>query len=89
MRLIIDGVVTAMVTGHIQDVWENMPANEPVDVARASLLPVMRPETNGKSFLINGGNITELEDKLDETQSVWLGPELDKHMREGQRRLIP
>lgn len=89
MTLITTNLVTAMVTGHIQHVWDNMPANQPVDVARASLLPIIRPETNGKSFLINGGNITELEDKLDETQHIWLGPDLDKDMREGQRRLIP
>lgn len=76
-----------MAVGHIQNVWKDLPANQPVDVARASLLPIIRPEVNGKSFLINGGNITELEERLDETQHVWLGPELDKDMREGQRRL--
>lgn len=78
-----------MVTDHIKSIWGDLPANQPIDVAKASLLPVMRPDVNGKSFLINGGNVTELEDKLDETQHVWLGPELDEHMREGQRRLIP
>ncbi|KAJ3540331.1 hypothetical protein NM208_g5115 [Fusarium decemcellulare] len=81
--------VTAMVTDHIKKVWGDLPANSPLDVAKASLLPIVRPEINGKSFLINGGNITELEDKLDETQHIWLGPGLDKDMREGQRRLIP
>ncbi|KAH7133876.1 hypothetical protein EDB81DRAFT_658955 [Dactylonectria macrodidyma] len=81
--------VTAMVTDHIKKVWGNLPANSPLDVARASLLPIMRPDVNGKGFLINGGNITEIEDKLDETQHIWLGMELDGHMREGQRRLIP
>lgn len=78
-----------MVTGHIQNVWGELPANSPLDVARASLLPIARPEVNGKSFLINGGDITEVEDKLDETQPVWLGSQLDSDMREGQRRLIP
>lgn len=78
-----------MITDHIKNVWGDLPANKPLDVAKASLLPVVRPEINGKSFLINGGNITEVEDKLDEAQPIWMGPELDKHMREGQRRLIP
>lgn len=78
-----------MVTDHIRKIWGELPANSPLDVARASLLPVLQPEVNGKSFLINGGHITEVEDKLNETQPIWLGDELDKHMREGQRRLIP
>ncbi|KAH7013890.1 hypothetical protein EDB80DRAFT_568660 [Ilyonectria destructans] len=81
--------ITPMVTDHIRKVWGELPANSPLDVAKASLLPVLRPEVNGKSFLINGGHITEVEDKLNETQPVWLGDELDKQMREGQRRLIP
>ncbi|KAL2670511.1 hypothetical protein Neosp_014299 [[Neocosmospora] mangrovei] len=81
--------VTAMVTDHIKKVWDELPANSPLDVAKASLLPIVRPQVNGKGFLINGGNITEVEDKLDETQHVWLGSELDRNMREGQRRLIP
>lgn len=78
-----------MATDHMRGVWGSLPANTPLDVARASVLPIVRPDVNGKSFLIHGANITELEDKLDETQHLWLGPELDKNMREGQRRLIP
>ncbi|KPM40149.1 hypothetical protein AK830_g6436 [Neonectria ditissima] len=81
--------VTAMVTDHIRNVWGELPANSPLDVAKASLMPIVGPALNGKSFLINGGRITEIEDKLDETQPIWLGAELDKDMREGQRRLIP
>ncbi|KAJ2901614.1 hypothetical protein MKZ38_001634 [Zalerion maritima] len=76
--------LTPMATDHIRSVWGDLPANTTENVAVASLMPVARPEINGKTFLINGGCITELEDKLDETQSIWLGPELDKHMREGQ-----
>ncbi|KAL2881803.1 hypothetical protein SGCOL_002960 [Colletotrichum sp. CLE4] len=72
---------TEMVTDHIRSIWKELPANTPKDVATASLLPAMRPEVNGKSFFIHGGNISDLEDKLDETQPLWLGPELDKEMR--------
>jgi hypothetical protein len=78
-----------MATDRMKEVWGDLPANQPVDVARATMLPVLRPDINGKSFLIAGGKITELEDKLAETQDVWLGPELSAHMNEGQRRLIP
>ncbi|KAF4967736.1 hypothetical protein FSARC_4797 [Fusarium sarcochroum] len=80
--------LTDMITDHVKKVWGDLPANTPLDVAKASLLPLVRHDVNGKAFLINGGNITEVEDKLDETQGVWLGLGLDKDMREGQRRLI-
>lgn len=50
---------------------------------------MVRPQLNGKSFLMNGGLITEVKDKLDEAGPVWLGSEFDKDMREGQRRLMP
>ncbi|KAJ4250200.1 hypothetical protein NW762_012015 [Fusarium torreyae] len=80
--------LTDMITDHVRKVWGDLPANTPLDVAKASVLPVLRPDVNGKAFIINGGNITEVEDKLDETQGVWLGPDFDKYMREGQRRLI-
>lgn len=78
-----------MATDRMVEVWGELPANQPIDVARASLLPIIRPDLNGKSFLIAGGSINELEDKLDETQHIWLGAELSEHMNEGQRRLIP
>lgn len=78
-----------MITDHIKKVWGDLPANQAVDVAKASLLPILQPKINGKTFLINGGNITEVEDKLEETQHIWLGPELSAHMKDGQSRLLP
>ena len=78
-----------MVTDQIRQVWGELPANTPLEVAKAGLLPIVRPHINGKAFIIHGNIMTEVEDKLDEVQSVWLGPTLDKNMREGQRRLIP
>jgi hypothetical protein len=80
--------VTDMASGAIRSVWEGLPANSPHDVARGSLLPVIRTTLNGNSFLVHGGSITETERKLDETQHLWLGTELDGIIREGQRRII-
>jgi hypothetical protein len=40
---------------------------------------------NGKVLLISGRSITEVEDKMDNAQLVWLGPQLDKPMREVPR----
>lgn len=71
------------------EVWGDLPANRPEGVALALLLPVVRPEINGKSFFVAGHKIFDLEEKLQETQPLWMGSELSKHVNEGQRRLIP
>ena len=63
--------------------------NQPVHVARALLLPVVRPEINGKSFWVGGGEIVEVEDKTHEAQPIWLGKEMSEHVDEGQRRIVP
>ncbi|KXH40982.1 hypothetical protein CNYM01_05458 [Colletotrichum nymphaeae SA-01] len=81
--------ITAMVAEDIKRLWGDLPANTPEDVAKASLVPVIRPEINGKSFIVHGKEFTDVEDKLDQTQHLWMGSELDEAMREGQRRLIP
>lgn len=78
-----------MVPEDIKRLWGDLPANTPEDVAKASLVPVIRPEINGKSFIVHGKDFTDVEDKLDQTQHLWMGSELDEAMREGQRRLIP
>jgi len=70
-------------------VWGDLPLNEPENVARALLLPVLRPGLNGKSFFVAGGQIVEVEDKLQECQPIWLGVELSGLMSEGQRRTVP
>lgn len=73
----------------ITDIWGTLPANTPEGVGRALLMPVVRPEINGKSFFIAGNQMVETEDKIHETQPVWLGAELSKDVDEGQRRMIP
>jgi len=63
--------------------------NESEDVARALLLPVLRPGLNGKSFFVAGGKIVKVEDKLQECKPIWLGVELSAWVDEGQRRTVP
>lgn len=78
-----------MMLKEILDIWGDLPANVPTGVGRALLLPLVRPEVNGKSFFVAGHKIVEFEDKLHDTQPQWMGVDLSKSVDEGQRRLIP
>ena len=70
-------------------VWGELPANEPIGVARALLLPIVRPGINGKSFFIAGHTIIDFEEGLDKTQPLWMGKQLSQDIEEGQRRIVP
>lgn len=69
--------------------WGNLPQNSASDVAKALLLPVVRPDINGKSFFIAGGKMVEFEDSLLEAQPAWMGKQLSDDVNAGQRILIP
>lgn len=73
----------------VRDAWGTLPANEPWGVAHAILLPVVRPGINGKSLFVAGHQIVDFEDKLLETQPLWMGEQLSKDMNEGQKIMIP
>ncbi|KXJ87809.1 hypothetical protein Micbo1qcDRAFT_208001 [Microdochium bolleyi] len=79
--------VTPMVLEDWLAKW-TLPKNDPEGVARALLLPVIRPEINGKSFFVAGNEITELEDSLYATEPQWMGQELAANVREGQDILL-
>ncbi|KAF2144754.1 uncharacterized protein K452DRAFT_245860 [Aplosporella prunicola CBS 121167] len=81
--------VTPLLLQSMHDIWGDLPANQPEGVARALLLPVVRPDLNGKTFFVAGHRIVELEDKLHETQPLWMGQQLSEDVDEGQRRLCP
>lgn len=70
-------------------VWGELPANEPIGVAKALLLPVVRPELNGKSLFVAGHEIIDFEEGLEKTKPEWMGKELSDHVDEGQRRILP
>jgi len=70
-------------------VWGELPANEPIGVARALLLPAVRTDMNGKSLFVAGHEIVDLEEGLERTQPDWMGKELSDHVFEGQRRIVP
>jgi hypothetical protein len=78
-----------MLTEQFLSVWGELPANEPIGVARALLLPVVRQDMNGRSLFVAGHEITDFEEGLEKTQSLWMGEQLSRHVDEGQRRLIP
>lgn len=78
-----------MLPKEILDVWGELPANQPWGVAYALLLPIVRPDVNGKALFVAGHQIVDFEDKLHETQPLWMGAKLSADVDEGQRRLIP
>ncbi|KAJ9149445.1 NAD(P)-binding protein [Pleurostoma richardsiae] len=79
--------VTAMLPDWIKEKWQGLPANDSTGVARALLLPAVRPKVNGKTLWVAGNEIIEIEDALHAAQPQWLGPELSKAVDEGQIRL--
>lgn len=69
-------------------VWGELPANEPIGVARALLLPAVRNELNGKSLFVAGHDIVDFEEGLERTKPQWMGKELSDYVDEGQRRIL-
>ncbi|KAH7408880.1 hypothetical protein BKA64DRAFT_570425 [Cadophora sp. MPI-SDFR-AT-0126] len=80
---------TPMLLPKFLDVWGDLPANEPIGVARALLLPAIKTDLNGKSLFVAGHKIVDLEEGLARTQPEWMGKELSDHVDEGQLRIIP
>lgn len=78
-----------MLPQEIRDLWGDLPANTANDVACALLLPVVQETVNGKAFFVAGGEIVELEDKLEKTRPFWMGETLSAHVDEGQKRMSP
>ncbi|KAL3426704.1 hypothetical protein PVAG01_00213 [Phlyctema vagabunda] len=81
--------VTPMLLPELLKIWGDLPANQPEGVAHALILPILRPELNGKAFFVAGHEIVDFEDKLQEFQHLWMGEQLSLDVNEGQRRLIP
>ncbi|KAJ0315822.1 hypothetical protein COL5a_011857 [Colletotrichum fioriniae] len=50
-----------MVSEDIKRLWGDLLSNTPEDVAKDSLVPVIRPETNGKSLIVHGKDFTDVE----------------------------
>jgi hypothetical protein len=76
-----------MMPDWITEKWGELPANNTVGVARALLLPAVRPDTNGKTLWVAGNKIIEIEDALHSAQPQWLGEKLSADVDEGQRRM--
>ncbi|KAJ5890132.1 hypothetical protein N7504_010942 [Penicillium tannophilum] len=78
---------TPMVPSFLEKIWDSLPWSQSEDVAVALLLPVVRPEINGKAFFTAGQQIVEFEDTIRQMQPQWMGEQLSKDVEEGQRRL--
>lgn len=78
---------TSMVPTFLEKIWDSLPWSQSEDVAVALLMPVVRPEINGKAFFTAGQQIVEFEDAIRQTQPQWMGEQLSKDVEEGQSRL--
>lgn len=79
--------VTPLLPSAVEKAWKFLPTSQPEDVAAALLMPVVRPEINGKAFFTAGQQIVEFEDTIRQTQPQWMGEQLSKDVEEGQRRV--
>lgn len=79
--------MTAMVPQWIVDMWSDLPANDPDGVAKALLIPAVRPDLNGRTIWVAGNKAVELEEALYRTQGLWMGEDLSVAVDEGQRRM--
>jgi len=71
----------------IRDLWKELPANNTDGVARAMLIPAIRPDINGRTLWVAGNSAIELEEGLHDSQPQWIGEELSKAVDEGQKRM--
>lgn len=69
--------------------WGDLPQNTPAGVGRSLMIPIVRPEINGKAFFIAGNEAVEFEDTLQTAQPYWMGQKLSDDINEGQTKLIP
>ncbi|KAK1765136.1 hypothetical protein QBC33DRAFT_516912 [Phialemonium atrogriseum] len=79
--------VTPMLPDWVREKWGDLPANDASGVARALLLPALRPDLNGKTLWVAGNDVIEIEDALHDAQPQWLGSQLSANVDEGQRRM--
>lgn len=77
-----------MLPQFVIDLWGNLPANKPAGVAHALLLPLVQTEVNGKSFFVAGHQIVDFEDKIHETQPLWMGEQLSANVEKGQQVML-
>jgi hypothetical protein len=80
-------LVTAQLPYWHKETWGNLPANDPSGVANALLLPIVRPELNGRTISVAGNKTIELEQPLADIQAQWMGAELSAAITEGQVRM--
>lgn len=80
--------ITPMLLPEFLEIWGTLPANQPWGVAHALLLPVCRPEVNGRSLFVAGHQIVDFEEGFEKTQKLWMGEKLSDDVDEGQRRLL-
>ena len=75
-------------TSAFADNWvaAGLPANDPVDISRAIAMAALRPDLNGCTLWVSGGNFTEIENRFltHKGREHWLGKKNNEDWNKGQ-----
>ena len=76
---------TQLLSG-VRDAWvkNDMPMNQPEDVARYIIQVTAEPSTHGKALFVTGGNAVDIEEGLNRTEPEWLGERNSRELNAGQ-----
>ncbi|KAL6406501.1 uncharacterized protein AUP68_09296 [Ilyonectria robusta] len=80
--------ITPMVLPDWLQKWGHLPRNSATGVANALFLPILQPKVNGKSFFVAGDQIIDFEDTLYNAEPQWMGEQLSRDVRAGQKLLL-
>ncbi|CAK7207035.1 hypothetical protein SEUCBS139899_009843 [Sporothrix eucalyptigena] len=78
---------TPFIPDDIREKWGDLPMNDADGVAKALLLPAVRPDLNGKTLWVADNETVEIEDTIRESQPQWLGSRWSALADEGALRL--
>ncbi|KIW67668.1 hypothetical protein PV04_06900 [Phialophora macrospora] len=70
----------------VREEWvkNNMPMNQPADVAKYIIQVTASPTTHGKALFVTGGNAVDIEEGINRTEPQWLGEKNSRELNAGQ-----
>lgn len=75
INLVAPAFVQTKFTAHVLHLWqrENLPINQPADIANALLFLALNPAYHGRAIYAAGGTYAEVEGPIEATRHTWLG----------------
>jgi NAD(P)-dependent dehydrogenase (short-subunit alcohol dehydrogenase family) len=79
INLVAPAFVQTQFTAHVLHLWqrENLPINQPIDIANALLFLGLNPAYHGRAIYSAGGKYAEIEGPIEKTRNVWLGQQFE------------